>query len=325
MDLTLALLQLGVGLACLLGGAELFTEQGVKAAKALGITTLGLGLIFAGAEPEEMFTAAIASFQGSPGIAVGDVVGTNITVVTLALGLAAIIVPVATEKAMLKHTWSTLLAAVPAVAFLVLGRVPAWGGVVLIGCYCAYIWYVVYRERLPLAVGEVGPEVVREMALGPTPGARKREWLAPAGLVLLSLAIMGAGGSFTVNGARGLAASFGVTESAIGFSIVALATSAEMLFLATVPALKGHPEIGLGGILGSYAYNATMTLGVASLAGPLVVVERGMTAMLSVFMLGVLLLLPLLARKGVLRRGEGLSLVALYGAFLALVVIGLWK
>jgi cation:H+ antiporter len=320
MDLFLALGQLALGLALLIGGAELFTEQAVKAARALRITTLAMGLLFAGAEPEELFTAGIASWRNAPGLALGDVVGTNVTIIALALGLAALILPIGADRGVRRHGAITLLVALPALAFLLWGRVPLWGGIVLALLYFGYIFHIIYRERLPLEMAEMSSEKVAAGLANPT-GITKRENFLAVALVVISLAVMGGGGHFTVEGARDLARWLNITESSIGLSIVAFATAAEMLFLAVVPALKGHPEISLGGILGSYAYNATLTLGVAALVRPLLAPEPRLIAVSSLFMVGLLALLLLMIWRGRLGRLDGVALVLLYGAYLATVFV----
>jgi len=231
VDLFIALGQLALGLALLIGGAELFTEQAVKAARALRITTLAMGLLFAGAEPEELFTAGIASWRGAPGIALGDVIGTNVTIIALALGLAALIVPIGADRGVRRHGVITFLVALPALAFLLWGRVPLWGGVVLVLLYFGYIFYIIYRERLPIEMAEMSSEKVAAGLANPVPPAKREQFLAVA-LVVISLAVMGGGGYFTVEGARDLAGWLNITESSIGLSLVAFATAAEMLFLA---------------------------------------------------------------------------------------------
>ena len=205
------------------------------------------------------------------------------------------------------------------------GRIPTWGGLLLVASYFAYLFYVVYRERLPVEVAETSSaEVVEGLAVASSNGTNaghgqtRGQWLA-VGAVLLSLTVMGGGGHSTVEGARDLAALLGITETAIGLSIVGLATSAEMIFLGVVPALKGHPEISLGGVLGSYVYNGTLALGVAVLAGPLVAEDQGKTAIFTLYMLAALVVPLLMAREGALKRRAGLSLMAMYAIYLALV------
>lgn len=312
MDFVWAILPLVVGAGLLLGGAELFTESAVDAARALRLSTLAIGLLFAGAEPEELFTAAIAAAEGAPGIAAGDLVGTNVTIITLALALGAVILPIRAEPVAVRHGLITLLASLPAAALLLTGSVGRLAGVVLVALYGAYVWTIIRRERIPLEIEEMSSAELAEKLQRP---AERPAWLA-VGLVLVSLALMGSGGHFTVSGARALAALLGISEAAIGLTLVALATSAEMVVLSIVPVWKGHPELTVGGILGSYAYNATLGLGVAALAGPVAIAGPASTFSVGL-MLGVLITLLLCLRGGTVARWQGLGLLAAYGLFLA--------
>ena len=91
--MTIGLVLLAAAAAILLVGAELFAEHAAAAGRRLGVTALAVGVILAGAEPEELITAVTAAARGRPGIAVGDAIGANITMFTLALGLAALLGP----------------------------------------------------------------------------------------------------------------------------------------------------------------------------------------------------------------------------------------
>lgn len=311
--LPVVLLALGVGL--LLGGAEVFTEAAVDTARALRVTTLAMGLLVAGAEPEELFTAAIAAAQGAPGIAIGDAVGTNVTIIGLALGLGALLAPVAADRSAGRHGVIVLAVSLPASALLLMGTVGRLEGLLLCLLYGAYVWYVVRRERIPLETEEgTLEELAEELAEAP----KQPLWKA-GGLTLIGLAMMAGGGVFTVDGARAIAAWAGLTETAIGLTLVALATSAEMIVLSIVPVLKGHPELTLGGIIGSCAYNVTLTLGVAALVAPLAVGSEPVAIPLA-FMLGLLLLLLALMRRGGLGRASGVLLLGIYAVYVGLIV-----
>lgn len=302
---------LAVGVALLIGGAEVFTHAAVESARALRVTVLAMGLLLAGAEPEELFTAAIASSKGAYGIALGDIVGTNITIIALALALGAVLMPIRVERTSRRHGLATLAASLPATLLLLLGRVERWGGLALALTYGLYVGYILKVERIPLEVEELS---TTELEAKLAQKARGPAWRS-LGLCLVSLAMMGAGGNFTVDGARGLAAWLGLSETIIGLTVVALATSAEMVALSIVPVLKGHPELTVGAILGSYAYNSTLTLGAAALVSPLPVPPEILVFPLPL-MLGLLALLVLLMRRGVLGRREGLVLLCLYALHL---------
>jgi cation:H+ antiporter len=317
MELGLSLFFLAIGVGLLLGGAELFTEAAVDAARALRMTTLATGLLLAGAEPEELFTAAIAAARDAPGIAIGDALGTNVTIIGLALGVGALLAPIVVERAASRHGLITLVISLPASVMLMRGGLGRLEGLLLCGLYAGYVWYVVRRERIPLETEEgTVEELAHELAERP----RKPAWKS-VGLVLLGLAMMASGGHFTVDAARAFAAWAGLTETAIGLTLVALATAAEMVVLSIVPVLKGHPELTIGGVVGSYAYNVTLTLGVAAFVSPLAV-DGGLVGAALAFMLGLLMLLLLLMRLRQIGRGGGLLLVAIYGLYLGTTLRG---
>jgi cation:H+ antiporter len=316
-ELWVSLVLLAIGAGLLLWGVDLFTDAAIDTARALRISTLALGLLLAGAEPEELLTAAIAAGRGAPGIAIGDAVGTNVTIIGLALGIGALLAPIAVEPKALRHGLLTLVASLPAVLLLARGSVGRLEGLLLCGLYAGYVWYVVRRERIPLETEE---GTVEELAAELAEPPENPLWKS-LGLTLLGLLMMASGGHFTVEGAQGLASWAGLTETAVGLTLVALATSIEMVVLSIVPVLKGHPELTIGGILGSYAYNLTLTLGVAALVAPLSVGDEPVRLPL-VFMLGLLVLLLLLMRTGRLHRLSGLLFLGLYAAYTALTLSG---
>ncbi len=142
-------LLLAISAALLAGGAELFAEHASAASRRLGVTALAVGLILAGAEPEELVTAIFASAQHHPGIAAGDAVGANVTMLTIVLGLAALFRPLGATSRVRSYALvasaAGLAAALPAafalwgLAFKRVGRV---AGVLLIGCYAGYLAWI---------------------------------------------------------------------------------------------------------------------------------------------------------------------------------------
>jgi cation:H+ antiporter len=317
LESLLPFLLLVVGAGLLLWGVEIFTESAIDTARALRISTLAMGLLLAGAEPEELLTAAIAAGREAPGIAIGDAVGTNVTIIGLALGLGALLAPIAVQATVLRHGLITLIVSVPAVLLLLRGSIGRWEGLFLSALYAGYVWYVVRRERIPLETEE---GTVEELAEELSEAPEHPLWRS-LGLTLIGLAMMASGGHFTVDGARAVAVLAGVSETAIGLTLVALATSIEMVVLSIVPVLKGHPELTIGGIIGSYAYDATLTLGVAALVSPLAVGDEPVLVPVG-FMLGLLVLLLLLMRRGRLHRLSGLLFLALYAVYTGLALSG---
>ncbi len=299
-------------------GAELFAEHTAQAARWLGVSTLAVGLLLAGAEPEELITAAMASAQHHPGIAAGDAIGANVTMLTLVIGLAAVLRPLPFHR----RVWPYALAASGAGAIGALalssGHIGRPMGAGLVAAYAVAVTVIWRRERRPPAFGEAAEQAQAgeaEAAAGDDatrPGWRER--FAP-GLVLLGLAGMALGGRLAVAGAVQVVGALGLRESVVGLTFVALATTAELLALVWAAARRGLDDLALAGVLGSAVYNATATLGTAALVRPLAVAGVLPQAWLAAAVpLGLLLVAH---RSGRLTRGAGLGLLAAYGAFLA--------
>src|SRR5579875_1584984 len=134
----IALGLLAVGTVLLIKGADWFVDGVGELARALGISALVLGVLLAGLEPEEMLTAAIASARGAPALAVGNVVGTNITIITAALGLSALIFPVMIDRSVRRQALIATLVSVIPIVLLFLGTVTRLAGVLLLIIFAGY-------------------------------------------------------------------------------------------------------------------------------------------------------------------------------------------
>src|SRR6266700_8199933 len=145
---------LAVSAVMLIGGAELFTENAAAAARGLGITVFGAAFLLAGAEPEEMITAVIASGRHRPGLAAGDAIGANLTMLTLVLGLAALARPLPFGGRVRAYAlWSALAGGLAALA-VAGGQVGRWQGGLLLAAYLAGVALLWWRERQPPVIGE---------------------------------------------------------------------------------------------------------------------------------------------------------------------------
>src|SRR3954451_5245430 len=169
LELLLAAVLLVVGAALLTGGAEAFAENVTGASARLGISVLALALLLAGAEPEEAVTAMLASGQGHPALAAGDAIGANLVILTLTLGLAALVTRLPVSRRSLEY--GVAAAALGAVAWLmllngVLGRLE---GAVLVLLYVAGVVWVWRRERQPPLIGEMAE--LDELPRPPVPPA----------------------------------------------------------------------------------------------------------------------------------------------------------
>jgi cation:H+ antiporter len=302
-----ALALLGAGGALLTAGAELFAEHVVGAARRVGLTTFGLALLLAGAEPEEALVSGLASARNRPDLAAGDVLGANVVIATLTLGLVALVTPIVLTAAVRRYAAVAAVAAGLAGAVTLGGVVQRWEGIALMAAYVLAVGVVWRRERRPPAVGEAG-----EVDLD---ADSSRDVL----LVVFGLVGMVAGGVLAVLGAERLVTASGLGDGPVGLTLLALATSAEMLALVVAARRHGVHDVAVAGALGAVGYNATLSLGVGAVVAPLT-----LTATSSLFAAAVLVALVCAALflwpARTLGRPAGALLVLAYGAGLAVVL-----
>jgi cation:H+ antiporter len=307
----LGILLLAGAAVLLVGGAELFVENAAAAARRLGVTVLAVGILLAGAEPEELLTAVIAAVKDRPGLAAGDAIGANVTMLTACLGLAALVRPLRLGRRVMQYAALSAVAGGLALLALLDGHVGRVEGGLLVLAYIALVALVWWREREPPKLGELA-ELDDDDPDGTDRSATVGLLLSLAGVVAMLV-----GGDLAVQGAVRVVESFGRTDSAVGLTVLALATTAELFALVFSAVRHDVPEIAIAGVVGSAAYNATATLGAAALARPLavegLVVPAAVAALLPIVVL-------LLAMRGRLGRPAAALLVAGYVAFVFLVL-----
>jgi len=302
---------LAVSAVMLIAGAELFTENAAAAARGLGITVFGAAFLLAGAEPEELITAVIASGRHRPGLAAGDAIGANLTMLTLVLGLAALARPLPFGGRVRGYAlWSALAGGLAALAVAggIIGR---WEGGLLVAAYLAGVALLWWREREPPAIGEVAETGEED--------GRSRPAALGLMLALGGVALMAAGGWLAVGGAERVVAALSLADSAVGLTLLALATTAELFALAWAAMRRGVSEIAMAGVVGSVAYNATASLGAAALVRPLAV-----GGILAPAIAAAALPVALLAVTpgGRLNRQTGALLIIGYAGWVTAVLVG---
>jgi cation:H+ antiporter len=318
LSLLSTLLLLTAGAALLLLGADWFLDGAGELARALGMSALVLGIILVGLEPEEMLTAAIASARGVPALAVGNVIGTNVTIVTAALGLSAVLSPLTLSRRMRRQALIATAVSLLPVLLLFTGNVTREEGVLLLAVFAGYTALLVRTDRAAiLQAADADDEGERE---GRTvPEGRPVLWKA-ALLTSGGLAAMAAGGPALVEGALHLAEMGLPGQGVVGATVVALGTGAEMIALGISAARRRQAEVLIGGILGSLAYNLLVTLGLAAAIHGLPVEPR-MTLFALPTMIGAHLVLLALIWYGKVPRLAGGLLIVVYLAYLFVVIL----
>ena len=301
------LLLLVAGAVLLTVGAEGFAEHVTGAASRLGVSVLALGLLLAGAEPEEAVTAMLASGQGHPALAAGDAVGANLVILTLALGLAAVLTRLPVDRRGRQYAVAAAVAGAVAWLLLLNGVLGRLEGLLLVLVYVGGVAWVWRREQQPPLVGELAELGEREHDDDDEEAAGRALLM-----VLLGVLAMVAGGALAVRGAESLVGVLHVGESVIGLTVLALATSAEMVALVWAARRRGLSELVVAGTVGAVAYNSTVTLGLAALVSPLGLGRHNVITTVAALTAVLPLVLFAAARSGVLPRAVGAVLVVAY-------------
>ena len=249
--MTGSLILVAIGLVALAIGGELLVRGAVGIARKLGVSTLFTGLVIVGAATSmpEMVASIQAVLAGSPEIAWGNIVGSNIANSLLILGGAAVVAPIVLAGIGRRDSVVALLVTLAAAGIAYTGYADRYVGVALL---VALVVYIVWRYRHPPAKAEVEAE---ETTAPPN-------FLLSLVFFVAGVAALVFGGGWLVTGAIEIASDLGVSETVIGLTIVAVGTSLPELAASAVAAFRGHAELALGNVLGSNIFNILLIGGV---------------------------------------------------------------
>jgi cation:H+ antiporter len=307
-------LELLGGLVLLFVGGEFLVRGAVSLARKTGVSSLLIGLVLVGfgTSMPELVASLQAARAGYPGLAVGNVVGSNIANVLLILGLAAVISPVLCRRA--AFTRDGAVAAGATVLLMALawtGEIGRGWGIALLAMLVAYAAYSYLSERRG---ANADGAAVHEAQAQEIP-TDKPVWISLA-VTLGGMAALLVGADMLVDSAVVLARSMGVTEAVIGLTLVALGTSLPELATCAIAAARGHSDVAFGNVIGSNIFNILGILGVTAIVQPLAVPEE--IADVDVWvMAGSLALLAAVAfTSWRIRRAEGALFLVLYAGYI---------
>ncbi len=305
----LAIIAMIVGIALLVYSAEYFIEGSSSVALKFGMPKLLVGMLVIGigTSAPEIVVSVLSALNGSPGLALGNAYGSNITNITLVLGATALISPLFIQKSLVKSDFLILIAVTALAMFQLLdGQVSRLDGVVLLGGLAVFLAFQIYMAKIGKSGSDDVPETVN-FHMG------KAIAKLVGGLVVLVLS-----SRLVVWGAVEIAKLAGLSELIIGLTIVAVGTSLPELVSSIIAARKGEDEMALGNVIGSNIFNTLAVVGVPAIIAPMVVarevVSRDMMVMAGVT--GLLFVLCLLAVRGSQKLGRGV------GALLLSIFIG---
>jgi cation:H+ antiporter len=252
------------GAGAIVWGAEAFAEHLVPAAVALRVSTFALALLLAGAEPEELATGVTASLRHAPAVAFGDVVGANVAMCLVALGIGAVMAPLPFGRRVRRYGLAGLPLGIGCAAFAWGGRVGRWAGAVLVGLYVLYVAGIWMLEGEPPALGETA-----ELAEAKGEAVSTRRHLGrDLAIILAGVVAMSVGATVLVEGVRHLTQA-DAAQTRLGLTLVGFATAFELVALAWSASRRGATEAVVAAALALAWRNHALTrlAGLILLAG----------------------------------------------------------
>ena len=307
------------GLVLLTVGAEVLIRGATALARQFGVSELliGLTLVGFGTSTPELVSSVQAAFAGSPGVAVGNVVGSNIANILFILGLSAAISPFAVDqKAFRRDGFVCLAATIAAIGVSMTGEFGRLAGFAFLAAISLYIFYAFHSERRQ-PDSPLTEQHLEDAAKFQGP---KAIWLDVV-MAIAGLALLVVGARFLVTGAISVAAELGVSETIIGLTVVAIGTSLPELVTSVMAALRGKSALALGNVVGSNIYNLLGILGLTAVIHP-VAAPKEIVAFDNWVMLGAtLLMMVFVMSKSRLSRAEGVLMAAAYALYVGWLVI----
>ncbi len=309
LPVAVGLVLLGLGL--LAGGGEALVRGAVAIARHAGVTpaVIGLTVVAVGTSLPELVVSVLAALRGQSDLAVGNVVGSNILNLTGILGVSALVAALPVQRAAIRLEWPMVVFASALTLLLASdGRIDGTDAAVMLGTITGFTWWMVGHARREFAA-----DTTVHVPSGI--GVRAAVVFVVVGVVMLVV-----GARFLVSGAVSLARLAGWSERVIGLTVVAIGTSTPELATSVIAARRGRTDMAISNLLGSNTFNLLGILGAAGVLHP-VAVSAGLLRSDMVWMLLTAgLLLPLLATGQRVSRREGGLLVAVYLAYLILLL-----
>lgn len=311
-----------LGLVLLVVGAELLVRGASRLALRFGISPLVIGLtvVAFGTSAPELAVSVQSGLTGQPGIAVGNIVGSNIFNILMVLGLSALITPLVVPQPLVRIDVPLVIGASVLLWIMALdGRISRFDGLLLTAGIVAYTVFAIRQGHKENTDAQT--ESLQEF------GDRKNQWLGrlPVQIAYIAagLALLVLGAHWLVAGAVEIARMLGVSEVIIGLTIVAAGTSLPELATSAVAALRGERDIAVGNVIGSCLFNLLAVAGIASLVMPggFNVAPALLRFDIPVMIAAALACLPIFATGHLIARWQGALFLGYYAAYVSYLIL----
>ena len=316
----MAYLELAAGIALLLFCGDLLVRGAVALAVKLGIPTLviGLTIVAFGTSAPELVVSLRAALSGVPGIAIGNVVGSNIANILLVLGLPALICATNCDQPLvMRNTVYVICASLLFIMLCLAGPLSFFHGSILFAAMVAFL--VESGRRAAQSSDEamvVGSEAIE--IIDGVSGLPHRPYLVSL-FLLIGLVGLPLGATLTVGGGSEIARGFGVSDAVIGLTLVAIGTSLPELATTLTAAVRGYTSLALGNVLGSNLFNILAIMGLTSMVTPVPVPDAVMRIDVWVMLAAALAITPFVINKSSITRATGTVFVLCYVLYIYMV------
>jgi len=313
-------LQVAIGFVLLLGGAEFLVRGAVQVSVKLGLSALliGMTVVAFGTSAPEFVVSLNAALDGADGLALGNVVGSNIANILLILGTTALLAPVVVDaRAVIRDGLMLTGASVLFTWLCLTGSVQQIAGAAMVLVLMGYFLRSYLRERADgLASGHLHEREAEEFQ--DVQMSMSMAWVSVVG----GLVALVVGADQLVTGGSSIARSFGVSEEVIGLTLIAFGTSLPELAASVVAARRGHTDVAIGNVIGSNLFNTLGVAGGVAIIVPLHVPAQLVQFDLWIMMAATLVILAYLALGARMARREGLLFLGAYGLYIGAQALG---
>ena len=309
-----------VGFVLLIKGADLFVEGSSSVAKIFKVPTviIGLTIVAMGTSAPETSVSISAALQGANEIAVSNVVGSNFFNLLVVVGVCALLQPINITKSLIKRDYPySIFATVLILAFLVIGlfvsgqpQLTRIDGIILLAAFVFYLVILIRFTLISIATGhKVDVEEVKTRSL-------------PVSIIFIVIGLAGViyGGDFVVNSATAIATTFGMSNTLIGLTIVAIGTSLPELVTSIVAAKKGEADLALGNVIGSNIFNILLVLGISSIVHTIEVEFDSIIDTSLLLIVNVVVLAIVLKKKSSIGKGVGVFMILMYVVYTGYII-----
>jgi len=305
-----------LGLAILVGAGDVLVRGAVALSLRLAIPPLIVSatIVAFGTSAPELLISVEAALVDAPGIALGNVIGSNVANVLLVLGVPALLAPLpGCGSDAHRNLFFMIGATIGFSALVLMGIITWWGGAALVAFACVMVW-----DSLMIGLrGPSGPDDLADLEdADPNMPGWKIAALMAAGIIGLPV-----GADLLIDGARGIATDLGVSEAVIGLTLVAIGTSLPELATSVMAALRRQTDVAIGNVIGSNIFNVTLIIGVAAMFAPLPVPDEIYHRDLWVMIGASAILVPFVLACRPIGRLTGIGFLALYAVYIYVAFI----